>query len=481
MKSVHLIYAMCLTCSCGRWAFAQDSNPPGSSATNPDANPVLKHRPAERLEASKPTIKENISLTVPKGAALHVVADRDIRVQKEGQPIHGHLLEPVYTFDRLVLPVGTEINGQILHVEGVSASQRTLAALDANLTPTRKITVEFTELSLADGRHIPIHTSVLPGSGQLIRFVTASETRKKKGVKDAMAEKERQAKEEARRQFDSAMQQVKKPGKLHRAEKYAVAQLPVHPQYIDAGTMYFAELMTPLEFGSESLTPEIAKSINSEIPRGTMVQARLMTALNSASTQKGAEVEAVLSRPLVYDGKLIVPQGSVLKGSVVQVQPARHWKRNGQLRFVFRDLVLPNGVESKVEAMLQGVQSGAADNLRLDAEGGAETKTSKTRYLRSGISVGLAAATHDDELINRAEGGAGGFKVVGIVIGAAVHSQPLAIAMGAFGASRSIYNNFMARGTDVVLAKHTAMEIGVDTRGALPGQTMSPVSGNGSH
>ena len=478
---MHLICAMCLTCSCGRWAFAQDSNPPGSSSTNPDANPVLKHRPAESLEASKPTIKENISLTVPKGAALHVVADRDIRVQKEGQPIHGHLLEPVYTFDKLVLPVGTEVNGQIVRVEGVSASQRTLAALDANLTPTRKITVEFTELSLADGRHIPIHTSVVPGSGQLIRFVTASENRKKKGVKDAVTEKERQAKEEARRQFDSAMQQVKKPGKLHRAEKYAVAQLPVHPQYIDAGTMYFAELMTPLEFGSESLTPEIAKSINSEISKGTMVQARLMTALNSASTQKGAEVEAVLSRPLVYDGKLIVPQGSVLKGSVVQVQPARHWKRNGQLRFVFRDLVLPNGVESKVEAMLQGVQSGAADNLRLDAEGGAETKTSKTRYLRSGISVGLAAATHDDELINRAEGGAGGFKVVGIVIGAAVHSQPLAIAMGAFGASRSIYNNFMARGRDVVLAKHTAMEIGVDTRGALPGQTASPASNNSPH
>lgn len=481
MKFVHLVCAVCLICSCGRWALAQDSNPPGSTSTNPDANPVLKHRPAENLTASKPTIKENISLTVPKGAALHVVIDREIRVQKEGQPIHGHLLEPVYTFDKLVLPVGTEANGQIVRVESVSATQRTLAALDANLTPTRRITVEFTELSLADGRHIPIHTSVVPGSGQTIRFVTASENRKKKGVKDVVTEKERQAKEEARRQFDSAMQLVKKPGKLHRAERYAVAQLPVHPQYIDAGTMYFAELETPLEFGSEPLTPEIAKSIDSEIPKGTMVQARLLTALNSASTQKGANVEAVLSRPLVYDGKLIVPQGSVLKGSVVQVQPARHWKRNGQLRFVFRDLVLPNGLESKVEAMLQGVQSGVADNVQLDAEGGAETKTSKTRYLRSGISVGLAAATHEDDLINRAEGGAGGFKVVGIVIGAAVHSQPLAIAMGAFGASRSIYNNFMARGTDVVFAKHTAMEIGIDTRGALPGQTTSPESSNSSH
>ena len=131
--------------------------------------------------------------------------------------------------------------------------------------------------------------------------------------------------------------------------------------------------------------------------------------------------------------------------------------------------------------MLQGVQSNTADNLRLDAEGGAETKTSKARYLRSGIAVGLAAATHEDEPLNRAEGGAGGFKVVGIVIGATVHSQPLAIVMGAIGAGRSIYNNFMARGTDVVFAKHTAMEIGVDTRGAPPGETTSPVSNNSPH
>jgi quaternary ammonium compound-resistance protein SugE len=69
-----------------------------------------------------------------------------------------------------------------------------------------------------------------------VRFVTASENRKKKGVKDAVIEKEKQVKEEARRQFDSAMQQVKKPGKLRRVERYAVTQLPVHPQYIEAGT-----------------------------------------------------------------------------------------------------------------------------------------------------------------------------------------------------------------------------------------------------
>lgn len=481
MKLMNLIGAICLTCSYSGRMLAQDANFPGSTPTNPDPNPVLKHRPTGSPETAESAIKGYIDLTVPKGSALQVVLDREIRVQKVGQPIHGHLIEPVYTFDKLVLPVGTEVVGQISKIESVSTGWRTLAALDVNLTPTRKITVEFNELSLADGKHIPIETTVEPGSGQVIRFVTAAENQKRRGAKNAVTEKERQAKEEARRQFDSAMRQVNTPGRMHRMERYALAQLPVHPQYIDAGTVYVAELGKPLEFGNEPLTSEIVASMNLEIPEGTMVHARLMTPLNSLRTQKGAEVEAVLSRPLVSDGKLILPQGSVLKGSVVQVQPARHWKRNGQLRFVFRDLVLPNGVQSKVEAMVQGVQSGTADNLQLDAEGGAEPKTPKTRYLRSGIAVGLAAGTHEDEPLNRAEGGAGGFRVVGIVIGATVRSQPLAIAMGAFGASRSIYNNFMARGTDVVFAKHTAMEIGVDTRGVAPRQTAGPAGNNSSH
>src|SRR6516164_4300248 len=169
MKFVQLIGSIGLVCFWGSWSVAQDVNPPGSSSTSPDANPVLKHRTAEIPETPKPIIKQNIDLTVSTGTALQVVLDREIHVRKVGQPIHGHLVEPVYAFDKLVLPVGTEVTGQISQIDGVSADRRTLAALDSNLTPTKKITVEFTELLLKDGKHIPIQTRVAPGSGQVIR------------------------------------------------------------------------------------------------------------------------------------------------------------------------------------------------------------------------------------------------------------------------------------------------------------------------
>ncbi len=457
MKLVRLISGICLCCCCGGWALAQDPSP--------GVNPALKHRSAKSTQAPKFGKNDTLDLVVPAGSGLPLALDQEVRIQRVGQPLHGHLTEPVYAFDKLVLPVGTEIDGQILQIDRVPTIRRIAAALDTNFTPASKITVGFSELSLDNGKHISLQTRVQPGSGQVLRFVSG-QNQKKPSAKSTVSEKARQAKEQAQSRFDAAMQQVKKPGKLHRLERYVVAQLPVHPNYIEAGTRYVAELQSPLEFGSEPLTLETLTSLDSEIPDGTFVHATLTTPLNSASTRKGADVEAVISRPLLTDGKLILPQGSILKGSVVQVRPARRWKRNGQLRFVFRDLVLPNGLESKIEATLQGVQSATSEDLKLDSEGGAEPQTSRVRYLKSGVAVGLAAATHEDETLNRAEGGAGGFRVIGIVVGTAVHSQPLAIAMGAFGASRSIYSNFIGRGTDVAFEKHTEMEIGIATRNA---------------
>jgi hypothetical protein len=275
------------------------------------------------------------------------------------------------------------------------------------------------------------------------------------------------------------MKQVHEPGKMHKIERYAVAQLPVHPQYIDAGTVYFAELEQPLDFGTEPLTPEIAASIDTPPPPGSSVHVRLMTGLSSATARKDEEVEAVLSQPLFDGNRLVLPQGSRLEGSVVQARPARRLGRNGQLRMAFHKVVLPDGIEQKVEASLAGVQSGKGQDVTLDSEGGAEANSPKTRYLATGISVGLAFMSSlsdrdaggggaGGDTNNRAAGGAGGFKLVGIALGALVHSQPLGMAMGAYGASMSVYTHFIARGRDLEFPKNTAMQIAIGTRASAP-------------
>ncbi|QNI33837.1 hypothetical protein H7849_07970 [Alloacidobacterium dinghuense] len=429
---------------------------------------------------SATTPPQSVALSVPKGTPLQVALDQELRVKRVGQPIHARIVEPVYAFDRIVVPMGSEVTGRVTKIGEISGGKRTMEALNADFTPERKVEVNFDELVLADGRHFQLQSSVTPGSGQVIRFVAAADGKEKKtSVKDVASEKTKQAKEQAQQQWDNAMKQLKTPGRLQRLKRYVEAQLPVHRQYIPVGTVYFAELTAPLDFGTELMTPQMAASIGGPMPPGSVVHARLITALTSATTQKGEAVVAVISQPLLDgEGHLILPQGSRLNGTVRQVQPARHMKKNGQLRIAFQQLIPPDGIAEKVEATLEGVQSGKDANVKLDSEGGAEATTPKTRYLATAVSLTLAAASMgsgDNDVDNGVDhvkantgaqvaGGVNGFKVVGMVLGLAVHSRALGYTMGVYGAAMSVYLHFIARGNEVVFPKNTSMEIGIGRR-----------------
>ena len=146
----------------------------------------------------------------------------------------------------------------------------------------------------------------------------------------------------------------------------------------------------------------------------------------------------------------------------------------------FHVIVLPDGIEQKVVASLAGVQAGKGQDVTLDSEGGAEANSPKARYLATGISVGLAfvsslsdrdsggggAACGDTN--NRVACGAGGSKLVGTALAAFLHPSPLGIAMGAYGASMSVYTHFIARGRDLEFPKNTATEIAIGTRASVP-------------
>jgi len=437
-----------------------------------------KPAPASRLQTT-PSSPQSVALSVPRGTPLQVALDQEIRVKRVGQPVHARIVEPVYAFDRIVVPLESQVTGQITKIGAISGGKRTIAALDADFSPERKVEVSFNDLALPDGRHFQLQTSVVPGSGQVIRFVAAAESKERKGIKDAASEKTKQAKEQAKQEWDNAMKQLKTPGRVHRLKRYVEAQLPVHAQYIPVGTDYFAELNAPLNFGTEVMTLQMASSIGGPLPPGSVVHARLITPLTSATSQKGEVVEAVISQPLLDgDHHLILAQGSRLTGTVSQVQPARRMKKNGQLRIRFQELIQPDGIQEKVEATLEGVQSRKDANVKLDSEGGAEATTPKTRYLATAVSLTLAAASvssGNSDVDNgvahtrgntgaQVAGGVNGFKLVGMALGLAVHSRALGYTMGAYGAGMSVYSRFIARGHEVVFPKNTAMEIGIGRR-----------------
>jgi hypothetical protein len=424
-----------------------------------------------------------VSLDVPKGTPLPVILDKEVRIRKEGQSIHGKIAEPIYAFDKLVVPAGSEVTGSVSKISGVSAQKRTMAALDANFSPHRDVEITFDELTLADGRRFPLHTQVSLASQGVLQFATAPEekSQSKKGLKAAAqkraAEKVDETRQEINHDWETAKQQIAAPGKIHKLRRIAIAQLPFHPQYFDAGTRFNAELLDPLNFGTEVLTPDEVHLVGTSPAPGSVIHALLKTPLTSATAQKGEDVEALMTEPLLADNQLILPEGTVLKGSVLQVQPARSLHRNGQLRIVFHEIVPPESVEQHVEASLEGVEVNNDEHLSLDSEGGAQAIAPKTRYLRTGISVALAvtsfsgdadagrsASQSGGEVGNRALNGASGFRAIGIVLGVLVHSRALASGLGVYGAGMSVYDHFLSRGQDVVYPKDTAMAIGFGSR-----------------
>jgi hypothetical protein len=432
------------------------------------AQTSLSSRPAPTSAPNVPAVR-TIALSVPTGAPLQIALDREVRVKKVGQTVHARLMQPVYAFDHLVLPAGDEVNGHIVRIGSPGGKRLMLSILNADFTPTRPIEVAFDDIVLADGKHVPLRVAVVPGSGQIIRLVDSS------SAKGASAKNPFSAKmDEAKQQWKQAMSQVKQPGKMHRALRIGIAQLPVHPQYIDAGTLYFAELQEPLKFGDESRTEEALQAIGTLPPPGSLVRASLVTPLDSATTKYGAPVETVVSKPLFDGDRLILPQGTRLDGSVLQVRPARRLKRNGQLRIAFHELVLPTGSSARVETTIEGIQSGQGDNASLDPEGGAKATSPKSRFVTTGLSVSLAlvgqGGKNDVGDAGPAAGGATAFRLVGIAVGLAVRSHTLAILMSAYGGSRSIYTNFFGRGRDISFPKDTTMEIG------FGGRTVSPIS-----
>ncbi len=422
-----------------------------------------------------------VTLTVVAGVPLHVVLEKRLPIKNAGVPVEGHTVEPIYVFDHLVIPAGTRVAGHVSKVEGLSRKRRALTMANGDFTPYRKAYFDFDTLVLKDGSRLPIQTTVSQGAPNMVHLSADDQAKKKGRVSQAVQE----ARTEAKAREQATVQQITAPGKLERVKSVLLAELPYHKQALPAGTSFTAELKSPLELGKEERSPNQLQKLGSEIPRGSIVHVRLATPLSSATDHKGSVVKAVVSEPVFSaDHQLVLPEGARLEGVVTQAIPARRLGRNGQLRFMFRQIVVGPGAPRNVEASLQGVDAASGAHLTLDSEGGAHAVTPKTHYVLPAIDVFLAATSldldaghhhlhpgyqHGPDVGGGAVRGAAGFAFVGSVIGMLAHSRPVSAGLAFYGAGWSVYTHIVARGNEVTFSKNTPMEIRFGTHeGAAP-------------
>jgi hypothetical protein len=93
-------------------------------------------------------------MTVKAGTPIKVAVDSDVRIRVVGQSIQGKTTEPVYAFDKLLIPVDTVVNGKVSAIDPVPKMTRTMQAANGNFSPVRKVHVQFEE-------KLPVHPQYL--------------------------------------------------------------------------------------------------------------------------------------------------------------------------------------------------------------------------------------------------------------------------------------------------------------------------------
>jgi hypothetical protein len=436
----------------------------------------------------------SIPLSIPIGAPLRIAVDQRTRISHAGEIVHGKIVEPVYAFDQVVIPAGSIATGHVKSIAPVSGVRRAMAYANGDFSPFRKYEISFDMVTLPDGRQLPVTTTVMPGTAEVVHLV--SNPAKQQGVTDRAKSEAKGKIAEAKQQARESWQKVTAPGKMHRIKEFMVAQSPYRHQYLQPGTRFVAELGTPLEFGTTTRTADQLAMLGTEPVPDSTLKARLVAEVSSATASHGTPVTAVLTEPFYSPShQLILPANSRLVGQVVKAQPARKLHRNGELRVIFERIETSEEavqaqtqLQTQAEAQarrsqamvgnLEGVEVDKSSNIQLDEEGGARTTTSKTRYLSSGLAVMLAAAASHTEVEHgttemagpgvRTAAGGSGFRLTGALLSLVAKSTPVSMAIGAYGASTSIYANFISRGHDVILPKDTPLEIGFGPPHAKP-------------
>lgn len=405
---------------------------------------------------------EPVQLIIEAGRPLRLALDRQITVKRVGQQITATLVEPVFAFDRIVVPAGTKVLGHIAQLEDVARSARVRAMLAGDFTPLHHVRLQFDTLVMSAARTLPIQTAASVGTESVSRQVARDP-----GSTGVTARAKSAVGQKAKRTIAI----VTGPGKAERVKNMLILALPYHPEFLRKGTVYNARLISPVDFGPIEPT-EWAPAGTLPAP-DSILNARLVSAVDSVATAVGAPIEAVITAPVFSaDHRLILPEGATLTGHVTFSKRARRFHRNGQLRFLFDTVKTGDRTPAALVASLYSADSGEA-RLTVDEEGGAGVTNTKSRLIAPTLGalavVGMLhgrVETDTDGAGPETQYGGAGSSAVGGYLGASLIgvaltqlSRPVTLTVGITGLARSAYSNVFGKGRDISFPADTAIQV----------------------
>jgi type IV secretory pathway VirB10-like protein len=400
--------------------------------------------------AAAPDAQPQSALVVGAGSDLRCRLEKGLRITRKGEPITAKLVEPVYSGTTVAIPEGSIIKGYVSSIS--SAPRHKTQLLHGDFTRPRTAHVTFDNVILPDGTAVQIHTDTTIGISDVktAQYLPKSE---RPGM---------------RQKIKDVAKPLSEPNKLQRLGQAAVTSLPLHPEYLDQGTVFDATLVDAVETPSPADQGETHSLL-----ADNYLHIRLLTPVNSGMSPAGSAIEAVVPRPYYsQDHVLLYPAGTRLEGTVTKATAAGWMKKDGELLFSFHSAQTPDGNTSEVSATVAGIEAPGGQRLAVGQEGHVKATTSTLSRLRAPVSlVGPSRAVSDNTLDKTAWSRAGegnkGFGLLGA--GAAQASATTAIGFGYFGAAMNVYDAFIARGSNVELPVNTPVFLRVDEQAPRSG------------
>jgi len=101
-------------------------------------------------------------------------------------------------------------------------------------------------------------------------------------------------------------------------------------------------------------TPFSAKAKTKRIPAGTKLSLQLLTPLTTISNQTGAEFSAILLTDQTAESDVILPMGSLVRGNITKIVPAKRLSKGAILYMDFDHVVTPNGRQLPLSLSIVG-------------------------------------------------------------------------------------------------------------------------------
>jgi len=177
-----------------------------------------------------------------------------------------------------------------------------------------------------------------------------------------------------------------------------------------------------------------------ELTSGTRVPLNLMNAVSTRTAAEGDRIYLETIFPILANGKIVIPPGSYVAGTVTSVKRAGKVKGKAELYVRFDSLTLPNGVTRDFRSRMGGLDGQNAGSLDR-SEGKVQGDSGKGEDAATVASATAWGATI---------GGVAARSGMGAGIGAAA------------GAAAGMVGVLMSRGPDAILERGSTLEMVLD-------------------